>query len=113
MGVAISTLRRSAASVGGFGVGIYAQDLADLLRFMPKGTRVISMEQLPITDLSVGYELKLDHPLFVDGLKIDLNYYRQAWSEKDWDEKERLVQQSVLTGIRYTKPDGTEWMPRI
>lgn len=87
----------------------YIQERIDqILSVMPAGTKFISADQMGIDDLTIPYIFKFHHPLFKSGTKIELNFHRDVWTTEDLVDGKLTHNCNVLTGIRYTNPDGTQ-----
>ena len=80
-----------------------------LLSILPRGSKWISTEQKGITDLTIPFVIKFEHPLFADGSKIEIDYIRDIYTEIDptsnWAKTNPI---NVLVSIKYFNPDGTE-----
>jgi hypothetical protein len=75
-----------------------------LLSIMPRGTRHIGTKQEMITDLSIPYTITMEHPRFVDGTTIELDYVRDFYKKP----VSGIEQFGTLLGIRYIGPDGKD-----
>jgi hypothetical protein len=73
-----------------------------LLSLMPQGTEMIEVVKMAPMNLSVEVQLVFEHPFFKDGSKIELDQARVVWLLPD----ERIGQGNIVTGVRYTGPDG-------
>jgi hypothetical protein len=73
-----------------------------VLGLLPRGAvyRGCTKEQV-LNELAVTFVLDFEHPWFEDGTLIETLYERICWLEN-----EQVKQQSLLLGIKYTKPDG-------
>lgn len=77
------------------------QQLDEYLRVLPPGTKVIKMEQCPITDISISWEVTFENPLLEKIFEVRLNHVRQV-TQVDG----RLEQFNLFLGIDYYDRDG-------
>ncbi len=74
MGTVNYKLRKSVAPMGMIKsedqIGINLNDIAYLLSQMPSHTTIKSINQAPITDLSIQFDVELSNPIFKDGMEL-------------------------------------------
>jgi len=68
----------------------------EYLKYLPKGTKLVSVEKCGVTDLSLPYEVKFYNSLLPDIKKVDLNFIRKAVIIDD-----KLIQFNLFTGVNY------------
>jgi hypothetical protein len=78
------------------------EELNRFISILPKGTRVRSITQLAITDLSVGFEVKFHNELLQEVKRVEFDYKRAVAKVGDG-----LKQFNVITGITYIAADGS------
>lgn len=75
--------------------GIDSQSLVQIFSSLPKNTSLVGMKTLPITSISITYELEVENELFRDGSEIDVLYIRQIGRKDDGS----LEQFNIFQGL--------------
>ena len=79
----------------------------EYLAVLPKGTKVVSTERLPMACLSVDYEVKFYNPLMKSIKRVELRHMRMA----ECIEEGRVEHFQLLTGVDYFDKDGNNRFP--
>lgn len=87
------------------------EEIKEVLKFLPKGTKHLSTVPLAITSLALPFGVVFEHPLFEDGSRVDFEYRRDIYRTTDIDGVDGIKELNVITGIKYFKPDGTPRYP--
>jgi hypothetical protein len=82
--------------------GLLIDRIDEYLKLLPNGTGLVSAVECSTEDLSLPYEVIFSNPLLASIKSVDLTYIRMAELVGD-----KLEQFNLLTGIKYTKRDGT------
>ena len=84
-------------------------------KYLPDGTRWISTTpKHNMASMHYSYETIFDHPLFDDGTKIEMFWYRDIYAYVDAKGQEQIKEFDLFRGIQYIKPDGTpKYLPTL
>lgn len=78
-----------------------------LMALLPLGSEIKTMAQFPIegSSLALRYIMYIEHPAFLEGTKIELDRVSATW--EDPNQEGKIIHTTVVTAVRYIKPDGT------